>query len=226
MHSSRKLARAPGRGPPRCVGPPLTQGTQPKRHQCLSCLRVFLHSSTIALHASLHAKDKQIMFKCMVCYLTFPSADLVKDHTNTVHKEDRHHECHSCQKRFTMPIHLAFHRRAMHTTGISCHRCFKHFSSSSLRKRHLMFCRAGIRHYNCHICGVRLRSRTDLKQHIRGNHLNLPTTLERGKAIKLETVSGGDGRDDVIQVMIDGEIQHDDSWMEEYGDQVQVSVQH
>ena len=214
-----RLRRAEGRGIRRCVGSSASADGQAKRHQCLRCLRVFLHSSTIDQHAIEHTKEKSVSFKCMVCYAMFATHALVRQHA-MVHKTDCLFGCNVCQKFFSVSMHLAYHHKINHQVGLSCHRCFKHFSSVALRTKHLRFCRSGRNHYNCHICGDKMRHKEMLKKHIRKTHLRLKelkTETSTGTHVKMEDDSG-----DMIEVLINDDLQRDNSWMEEYGDTVQV----
>lgn len=129
LHRLSHFAVGPGR--PR--HPP---GKRAKAHQCLTCGKLFVSSSGVALHQRVHTGERP--FPCHVCGKRFRQNTHLREHLRT-HSGERPFHCDVCGKGFVQSMHLVEHRRT-HTgerphTCSQCGKAFKTFSNLRNHKK-------------------------------------------------------------------------------------------
>ena len=91
------------------------------------------------LDVKIDAKKRKKIHTCECCNKSFPSADHLKIHINSVHKGMKDHKCDSCERSFTQAGNLKKHINSVHN-GIKdqkCDLCGKTFSRAGDLKKHI-----------------------------------------------------------------------------------------
>ncbi|XP_056301014.1 zinc finger protein 574 [Pseudoliparis swirei] len=127
LHRLSHFAAAAGR-------PRGAAGLRPKAHQCLTCGKLFVSSSGVALHQRVHTGERP--FPCKVCGKCFRQNTHLREHLRT-HSGERPFRCEVCGKGFIQSMHLAEHRRT-HTGERPhvCPQCGKAFKTFSNLRNH------------------------------------------------------------------------------------------
>ncbi|XP_029958928.1 zinc finger protein 574 [Salarias fasciatus] len=129
LHRLSHFAAGPGR-------PRHAAGKRAKAHQCLTCGKLFVSSSGVALHQRVHTGERP--FPCHVCGKRFRQNTHLREHLRT-HSGERPFHCDVCGKGFVQSMHLVEHRRT-HTgerphTCSQCGKAFKTFSNLRNHKK-------------------------------------------------------------------------------------------
>ena len=119
-----------------------------------------------------HGEKKAI---CEYCGKKFIHKVNLKQHKDTVHKENAHrHPCEVCGKAFYLASQLKQHKNTVHDgrRDHKCDICGDAFSILSHVKRHIRTVHEGRKDHKCEYCGITRTTSTSLKKHILRDHKN------------------------------------------------------
>ena len=102
------------------------------------------------LDVKLDAKKRKKIHTCECCNKSFPSADHLKIHINSVHKGMKDHKCDSCGKTFSQAWILKGHINSIHNgkKDHKCDSCEKEFSQAGNLKTHINSVHNGQKDHN------------------------------------------------------------------------------
>ena len=131
----------------------------------LSFMKYFIAKN---LDVKIDAKKRKKIHTCECCNKSFPSADHLKIHINSVHKGMKDHKCDTCEKAFSYAHHLKTHINSVHNCqkDHKCDSCGKAFSFAHHLKRHITSVHSGQKDHKCKSCGKEFSVQQNLKTHI------------------------------------------------------------
>ena len=143
---------------------------RPKSFKCENCDRMYTTKINLNRHLkTVHWKDST-SFKCKICSEELKSTHYLKVHVRTYHEfKSKDHICEICNKSFYTKTEVARHNIVSHSPQVQCDKCLKFLNQSSL-KNHLKDVHSKNDPYPCMQCGSQLKSRLQLKRHVKYVH--------------------------------------------------------
>lgn len=134
-------------------------------HICRYCGKAVTDLSHEWKHKK-RAEMASLKFSCHLCIRKFQNRTRLDNHL-LLHKQG--YKCIECNVIVTSSRQLKYHKDRMHKPGTTCPICKKVFVSSGNNFYQHVLTHAGIRPYNCDICGEDFTQRSSLFRH-RKNH--------------------------------------------------------
>ncbi|KAL6265028.1 hypothetical protein P5V15_005119 [Pogonomyrmex californicus] len=117
------------------------------------------------------AEMANLQFSCHLCIKKFQNKTRLDNHL-LLHKQG--YKCTECNIVVTSSRQLEYHRTRTHKPGMTCPICKKVFLSRDNKFYQHILTHAGIRPYNCDICGEDYTQRSSLFRHRRNHPGPLP----------------------------------------------------
>ncbi|CAB3246623.1 unnamed protein product [Arctia plantaginis] len=134
-------------------------------------LKISLNEDEALENFKLRAKDPKYlkaMYKCVSCYTTFSTQEIMDRHMKLNHCESRGlHECQFCHKRYKMKCLVTQHI-IVHYNKFKCLRCDLTFHSEHSASNHNDF-HSGVK-LPCKHCGLEFRHKSSYYSHLRIYH--------------------------------------------------------
>lgn len=112
-----------------------------------------------------------LKFSCHLCIKKFQTKTRLDNHL-LMHKQG--YKCTECNIVMTSARQLEYHKNRVHKPGTTCSICKKVFVSTGNKFYQHVLTHAGIRPYNCDICGEDFTQRSSLFRHRRNHPGPLP----------------------------------------------------
>lgn len=138
-----------------------------KAHRCpaFGCNLIFRFHIELKRHISEMNGSEDHIFRCEFCSKSYTAKDNVRCHLQQFHKE---YKCLDCNTIITGRHNLYVHRRKAHgnKTEAICTNCGKKFANNDVLKRHINGVHKKQLDYECHICGRRCLTASNLRTHL------------------------------------------------------------
>ncbi|XP_059608030.1 uncharacterized protein LOC132255876 [Phlebotomus argentipes] len=144
-----------------------------KTVSCPQCQKTFGSNTHLATHMQKHSKDWH--FPCPLCGKRFRKPTYLRIHLKR-HSSDRHmFECEKCDKKYTTNARLIDHVQRKHLgmktpeiakKSYTCEICGKVSYTGFVHRQHVTS-HSGIREFQCPICARMLRTKANLKGHLK-----------------------------------------------------------
>ena len=143
--------------------------------QCVRCMKWFASEAEMREHFATHALQSYV---CETCARRFNSANSLYKHRLSDHTDKPRFRCEECGKGFHMEAVYKDHRNS-HTGAkpYVCEHCNKAYGFRASFDKHRKSCAGAVGDkpvpvYQCPHCGLILKTRVILNDHIKGRHSN------------------------------------------------------
>jgi len=136
-------------------------------HRCTECPETF-RSQTKRVQHTKEVHNKQALFTCTNCTMSFGSGNSLRKHRISVHERAKF-PCVFCSGEFSRSSELLTHIRVMHTQAkkmFPCELCDKSFSSDDNLKKHVLRVHAKLKNFWCAECGKGFTLKATLTKHL------------------------------------------------------------
>lgn len=137
-----------------------------KAHRCpaFGCNLIFRFNIDLKRHITEMNGTENHIFHCELCEKRYGTKDNVRCHLQQFHKE---YKCIECKTIIKGRHNLYVHRRKFHVkkSEIICIECGKTFLNNDILKRHINGVHRKQLNYECHICGQRCQTSSNLRTH-------------------------------------------------------------
>ncbi|KAJ0033637.1 hypothetical protein NQD34_000744 [Periophthalmus magnuspinnatus] len=136
--------------------------------RCPKCYRSFKSMETLARHAQMHTRKKQII--CQICNKGYSSRSNFSKHFR-IHSAKNNFRCSLCNHVFAERWHFEEHM-TIHTgeRPFSCSHCGQRFRHRNSIKRHVLSWHSKEKPYSCPICQKGFVEKKHFNTHIRKYH--------------------------------------------------------